>query len=80
MPVPRGEVFARTGSQAKDPVKGRDAQRVLAAAEALRSSGVLVARLEINHKNHVLYRAEGKTHFLCALESGLEFPEELGVI
>lgn len=74
--IPNGEVYARVGTKAKDPVKGRDAQRLVEVAKRLVQRGESVSRLEVNARGHVLYRFQGQLKFVCALEAGLEFPEQ----
>lgn len=69
-----GEVFARAEERAEDPVKGADASRVIAALQKLRGSGKVVSRIDINTAGHVLFRENGRLFFVCALDSGLEFP------
>jgi superfamily II DNA or RNA helicase len=74
-----GEVFARTGSQARDPKSGEDAERVVRAAQAAASKeGQWIPRFRINEKKHAFYLSHGRARFLCALEKGLEFPEGEG--
>jgi superfamily II DNA or RNA helicase len=72
--VPGGEVFARVGERAGDPARGEDAARLIAAIKELYARGQQISHLEVNAKNHVLHRAEGRLYFVCALTSGLEFP------
>lgn len=72
--VPGGEVFARVGDRAEDPVRGEDAARLLNAIKQLHSMGREISQLEITPTNHVLHREEGQLHFVCALAKGLEFP------
>ncbi|OJH38231.1 DEAD/DEAH box helicase [Cystobacter ferrugineus] len=69
-----GEVFARVGERAQDPACGADASRLIAAVKELHAKGEQVSQLEVNAKNHVIHRAEGKLFFVCALAKGLEFP------
>lgn len=73
--IPGGEVFARLGSNAKDPEKGEDATRLVDAVRRIAGAGRAVSRLEINEINHVLFREGGKAYFICSLRKGLEFPE-----
>lgn len=70
-----GEVFARPTERATDRTKGADAVRVVAAVQELQNRGHNVSKIEINAANHVIFREAGKLYFVCALESGLEFPE-----
>jgi superfamily II DNA or RNA helicase len=72
--VPGGEVFARVGDRAQDAACGADAFRLIAAVRELHAKGEQVSHLEVNAKNHVVHRAEGKLFFVCALAKGLEFP------
>lgn len=72
--VPGGEVFARVGERAQDAACGADASRLIAAVKELHAKGEQVSHLEVNAKNHVVHRAEGKLFFVCALAKGLEFP------
>jgi hypothetical protein len=74
--VPGGEVFARQEGRASDPVKGKDAGRLITAVQKLRKSGKKIGRLAINSVGHVTFRENGQPFFLCALEMGLEFPGE----
>lgn len=70
-----GEMYARVGSAATDPVMGNDAQRLFECIKNLNREGKAVSKLEMNSFNHVLYRESGMLHFICALQKGLEFPE-----
>ncbi len=70
-----GEMYARVGSAATDPVMGNDAQRLVECIKNLNREGKAVSKLEMNSFNHVLYRESGMLHFICALQKGLEFPE-----
>jgi superfamily II DNA or RNA helicase len=72
--VPGGEVFARVGDRAGDAVCGEDAARLIAAVKELHARGQQISHLEVNAKNHVLHRAEGRLYFVCVLTRGLEFP------
>lgn len=72
--VPGGEVFARVEYLAHDAALGADASRLIAAVRALHAEGAHISHLELNEKNHVVYRSEGKLFFVCALARGLEFP------
>lgn len=72
--VPGGEVFARVGDRALDAACGADASRLIAAVRELHAKGEQVSHLEVNAKNHVVHRTEGKLFFVCALAKGLEFP------
>ena len=70
-----GEVFALVGSKAKDPARGRDAEALVAACRQVLQGGERVTHLEVNEKNHVLYRSGGLLKFLYNLKNGLDFPE-----
>jgi superfamily II DNA or RNA helicase len=67
-----GELFARRGAKAEDPVKGADAERLIAAIKSLH--GKKISKLEWNEALHVYYREGGQLFFICALTKGLEFP------
>lgn len=75
--IPRGEVFALVGEQASDPVKGRDAERLLAALRAVRSRDGAVTRFAVVARLLAIYREAGQWRFPAALEKGLEFREEV---
>lgn len=70
-----GELFARVGERATDPVRGADAARVISAVHTLQSKGRNVSKIEINEVSHVLFREAGKHYFVCVLEKSLEFPD-----
>jgi superfamily II DNA or RNA helicase len=69
-----GEVFARLGEKAEDPVKGMDAVRLIAAIQGLQHAGKKMSRIGVNVAGHVVFRENGNLFFVCALEKGLEFP------
>jgi len=71
-----GEVFARRGDKAGDAHKGADAARLVAAIKELQKVGKKVSRIEINEAQHVYYREAGQLFFVCALDKGLEFPQD----
>jgi superfamily II DNA or RNA helicase len=80
--VKRGEVYARTARSGKtdvpefDPVKRRDADRLIAAImDAMQRDGEKISQVMINKHNHALFIHGGKVRFLCKIEKGLEFPE-----
>ncbi len=73
--IPGGEAFARIGPKAVDQDKGKDGQNLLEAIRKLQSEGRFVTKMDINGKNHVVFREKGQLHFLAKLDSGLEFPE-----
>jgi hypothetical protein len=72
-----GEAYARTGERASDHEKGVDAQRAITALNQLLQRGRSVSKILVNEAGHVLFREGGKLFFVCALEKGLEFPEDL---
>jgi len=72
-----GESYARSGERAGDSVKGADARRAIAALNQLLQRGRNVSKILVNEAGHVLFREGGKEFFVCALEKGLEFPEDL---
>jgi superfamily II DNA or RNA helicase len=73
--MPGREVYALTSGRASDPAKGADAESLLATVKDLVQKGVPVSQLEVNELRHVLYRQGGQLFFVCALHSGLEFPD-----
>jgi superfamily II DNA or RNA helicase len=73
--VSQGEAFARFPDRAQDLAKGEDAKTLVHLVHDLRAHGIVVSQLEMNVHNHVLYRQNGRLHFLYALKAGLEFPE-----
>ncbi len=72
--LPGGEVFARVGERATDIACGEDAARLIASVRELQARGEEISHLEINARNHVVHRAEGRLYFVCVLNKGLEFP------
>jgi hypothetical protein len=77
MKVRGGEIFARAGQHARDRKSGEDAERIVQAAQkASIREGQWVPRFRINGQNHAVYSSAGQTRFLCALEKGLEFPDD----
>lgn len=70
-----GEVYARTGNDAVDPLMGDDAQKLIESIRSLNRAGKAVSKLQLNSFNHVLYREGGALYFICALQKGLEFHE-----
>jgi hypothetical protein len=75
--VRHGEVYAQSGTEAHDPVKGQDAERLVQAIhQAAARGGEWVSRFRVNRAGHAFYLADGKAYFLAALSSGFEFPEE----
>lgn len=73
--VSGGELYARTGKDATDPVMGSDAHKLIENIKNLNREGKAISKLELNGFNHVLYREGGALYFICALQKGLEFPE-----
>lgn len=73
--IPGGESFARGRDRAEDPEKGIDADHLIGAIKELHSKGKRISKIEINEKNHVLFREGGKFFFVCELKKGLEFPK-----
>jgi superfamily II DNA or RNA helicase len=51
-----GELFARSGDKADDPVKGAEAMRLVTTLKELQKVGKKVNRININEAGHVLYR------------------------
>jgi hypothetical protein len=45
------------------------------AIRDLQAKGKNISRIEINEKQHVLFREGGKIHFIYGLNKGLEFPK-----
>ena len=75
--VRHGEVYAQSGTEAHDPVKGQDAERVVQAIhQAAARGGEWVSRFRVNRSGHAFFLAGGKAYFLAALSCGFEFPEE----
>lgn len=75
--VRHGEIYAQSGTEALDPVKGKDAEQVVHAIhQAAARGGEWVSRFRVNRAGHAFFLAEGKAYFLAALSSGFEFPEE----
>jgi hypothetical protein len=75
--VRHGEVYAQSCTEAHDPVKGQDAERVVQAIhQAAARGGEWVSRFRVNRAGHAFFLAGGKAYFLTALSSGFEFPEE----
>jgi superfamily II DNA or RNA helicase len=72
--VPGGEVYARIGALANNPVLGEDAEHLLRACKELLERGEPVSQIEVNEHNHAVYRAGGRVCFVSALNEGLEFP------
>lgn len=72
--VINGEVFARVGDKAEDPSMGADAVGLLESIRKLETHDMRVSTLDINERNHVLYRERGRLVFVFALARGLEFP------
>ncbi len=72
--VRNGEVFARVGDKAEDPLMGADAVGLLESIRKIEAHDKRVSKLEINERNHVLYRERGRLVFVFALGKGLEFP------
>lgn len=54
---------------------GEDALAALQAIRKLYGRGARVSELLLNEKGHLLYRENGKLHFICALKEGFVFPE-----
>ncbi|MCB1066193.1 MAG: DEAD/DEAH box helicase [Verrucomicrobiae bacterium] len=73
--VSNGEVFARLGAKATDPVKGDRAEALIKAIVGLMNQGDRISQLERTGDGLVLYRKEGTLHFIGSIEGGLEFPE-----
>lgn len=73
--VSGGEVYAKMGNAASDPVMGSDAQKLVETIKNLNRKGKAISKLELNGFNHVLFREGGILYFICALQKGLEFPE-----
>jgi hypothetical protein len=70
-----GEVFARVGDQALDPVRGQDARRLLESLKTLQARGESISHFEVDAGLIAVYRKEGQVRFLARLERGLEFPD-----
>jgi superfamily II DNA or RNA helicase len=73
--VKGGEVYARGRDRAKDSEKGANADRLVAAVHELHNAGRTISKIEINEVNHAVFREAGSVFFICALNSGLEFPD-----
>ena len=73
--IKNGEAFAQVGSDATDPDKGRDGEKLLAGIRALVAQGTPITQLERTAEGHILFRQAGVLRFITALSKGLEFPE-----
>ncbi|MBE3143650.1 MAG: DEAD/DEAH box helicase [Planctomycetes bacterium] len=73
--VKDGEIFARTSERAIDKEKGTDAEILLGHIAELRKRGETVSKLDLNERNHVMYRSAGIHYFIYSLTKGLEFPD-----
>jgi len=71
-----GELYARSATRAKDPEKGADAERLIAAIRTLQSASRKIGKFELNEALHVFYREGGQLFFITALNKGLEFPTD----
>jgi len=77
--VKGGERYACVGEKAGDPIKGKDAENLIAAVnEACKKEKDRISKFSVNRFNHAIYFAESKSRFLCVLEKGFEFPKEKG--
>jgi superfamily II DNA or RNA helicase len=74
-----GEAYARNEDRATEREKGADARRAIDALNHLLQRGRNVSKILVNEAGHVLFREGGKEFFVCALEKGLEFPEDLSI-
>lgn len=72
---PRGELFARSGDNAEDKIKGENALKIINAIKQMQGEGFYINKLLITKEDgHVIYLKEGKYHYLITIKEGLEFP------
>jgi hypothetical protein len=75
--VQGGLVYARVGTDASDPQRGADAQRLLDHWRELRKTYPRLTKFHIISHRHAVFREGGRLRFICTLEAGLEFPDEI---
>jgi superfamily II DNA or RNA helicase len=73
--IPRGEVFALVGTEARNEQRGRDASNLLQGLKSLQMRGERISHFEIDSRLDAVYRKDGRLWFIASLKEGLEFPE-----